>query len=194
MPRRTPKRPPKISVPPKKSKPKRRAAPRAEGVLTAVADRAKPVRRKLPRVRTPMTDATREERMALFLATYREKGIVRVALEKVGITRATLKSWIAEYAEFARLYADADEDAIDLLELEARRRAHDGVDKPITYKGRVTSTFKEYSDRVLVEMLSARRPDKYGKHRTEISGPGGGPLEIKKVEWVVVQPPEESKK
>ena len=38
-------------------------------------------------------------------------------------------------------------------------------------------------------LLSGRRQDKFGKNRTELSGPGGGPVEtVTKIERVIVDP------
>jgi hypothetical protein len=54
----------------------------------------------------------------------------------------------------------------DALEDEAVRRAYHGNDRPVTFQGKVTDTFKEYSDNLLMFMLKARRPDKF-KERFE---------------------------
>jgi hypothetical protein len=63
------------------------------------------------------------------------------------------------------------EQAADLLEAEARRRAVEGVTKPIMYKDKVATTVQEYSDTLLIFLLKGTRPQKYRELRqTEHSG------------------------
>lgn len=55
----------------------------------------------------------------------------------------------------------AQEHYRDSLEAEARRRAFEGVDKPVFYKGKKVATVKEYSDRLLELLLRGERPEKF---------------------------------
>ena len=85
--------------------------------------------------------------------------------------------------DFAAAYDDALDEACDGLELEARRRAHDGIDEPVVYQGElcgswvmpdgtvvskdtpgallVPLTVKKYSDSLLMALLKAHRPEKF---------------------------------
>lgn len=47
------------------------------------------------------------------------------------------------------------------MEREAYRRAVDGVEKGVYYKGDRIATEHEYSDTLLIFMLKARAPEKY---------------------------------
>ena len=47
------------------------------------------------------------------------------------------------------------------LEDEARRRALQGVEKPVFREGRQVGTVTEYSDTLLIFLLKARRPEKF---------------------------------
>lgn len=60
---------------------------------------------------------------------------------------------------------------VNLAEDELLRRAIEGVDKPIYYKGQQIDTVKEYSDTLLQMMLKAGKPDKYSeKHKVDHGG------------------------
>jgi hypothetical protein len=81
-------------------------------------------------------------------------------------------------------FRDAKAESGDILETEARRRAVEGVTKPVFGSlgqgmgsgeiGRV----QEYSDTLLIFLMKGAMPEKYRERSsTEISGPGGKPLE-----------------
>lgn len=90
---------------------------------------------------------------------------------------------IREKNEKFRLEWDsAVEEGTDTLEDEAKRRAYEGVDHPVTYQGEITATYKDYSDTLLMFILKARRPDKY-RERQEVSGPDGGPIPVAVHDW-----------
>jgi hypothetical protein len=50
------------------------------------------------------------------------------------------------------------------LEKEARRRAIDGVEEGVYFKGKQIATEKKYSDALLSKLLDASDRDKYSKH------------------------------
>jgi hypothetical protein len=47
------------------------------------------------------------------------------------------------------------------LEAEANRRAYEGVEKPVFYKGKVCGRIREYSDQILMFLLRAYDPNMY---------------------------------
>jgi hypothetical protein len=53
------------------------------------------------------------------------------------------------------------------MEDEAVRRAVEGVDRPIYYRGAVCGYVTEYSDDLLIRMLKARRKDKYSDRQEQ---------------------------
>ena len=63
-------------------------------------------------------------------------------------------------AEFADAWDDAYDAGNDRLEDEAHRRAVDGVERPVTYRGEVVGSVREYSDVLLMFLLRGRRPDR----------------------------------
>lgn len=77
-----------------------------------------------------------------FLDCLREKGNVTAAARLVGIDRATAYRWRDADADFAQAWDDAIEEAADLIELEAHRRAVSGIDEPVIYQGNVTYVYE----------------------------------------------------
>ena len=64
----------------------------------------------------------------------------------------------ADYAEAFRI---AETRAMRSLEDEAVRRAHDGIRKPVWYKGRIVGYETEYPDALLLALLKAGNPEKF---------------------------------
>ncbi len=123
-----------------------------------------------------------------FLGAFCATGNVSRAAELAGITRRTHRNWLEADKVYQAAFADATEEAADRLELEATRRAHDGL---IRYKfhsksGRVLRhpvTKKpyfehEYSDTLLIFLLKGLRPEKF-REKFEHTGAGGGPIETR---------------
>jgi hypothetical protein len=123
---------------------------------------------------------------------------IKAACDAAGVGRSTFYDRRDSDKAFAAAAAEALESAVDDLELEARRRAKDGVrrvkfhqglpimiqacgddGRPLTDdQGRpvtVPYTEHEYSDTLMIFLLKAHRPEKY-RERHEVSGPGGGPM------------------
>lgn len=109
------------------------------------------------RPRTKRTDRVKEA----FLTSLRETCNISEAARTAGIGRRTAYEWKAADEAFAADWDEAEQEAADKLEREAWRRAVEGTDKPVTFQGAITATYKEYSDRMLELLLKAHRPDKF---------------------------------
>ena len=96
-----------------------------------------------------------------FLEALAESGNVKLSCQAAGVGRRTAYDHRAKDAAFASAWADAMEEAADLLEQEAVRRAVEGVDKPVYQGGRMVGIVKEYSDTLLIFLLKGARPNKY---------------------------------
>jgi len=105
-----------------------------------------------------------------FLESYAETGNIGHACRAAGVSRATFYRERARNPEFDELALDAIDEAIDRLELEARRRAAEGVKRErwqrtgTDARGRPIyerQTIREYSDTLLIFLLKAGRPEKY---------------------------------
>jgi hypothetical protein len=132
--------------------------------------KAPPAREQQPSTKTP--ENPRADWQERFLEHLRTTGNVCAAYRKAGL-RA--RSWVYERREqdagFARQWDEALADWADGLEAEAYRRAVEGTDKPLCYRGEVFTHVKEYSDTLLAMMLKAAKPEKY-RERTDVTSGG----------------------
>jgi hypothetical protein len=136
-------------------------------------------------------EATALKKVA-FLSAYASCGSRTKAAHAIGIDRTTHYIWLREDAEYKKQFDELAEEVADLLEDEAIRRAHDGVqrieigrvgrdvDGPIVDKEGKAIVRTEYSDRLLELLLKANRPDKF-RERREITGKNGGPIAYRDV-------------
>jgi hypothetical protein len=121
----------------------------------------------------------REDWQPKFLAHLRESANVAESAREAGITRQNAYHFKGIDGPFSEAWDDAIEEGLDYLEAEARRRAFEGTDKPITYQGEIKDTVKEYSDTLMIFLLKGRRREIYGdKVQQELSGRGGAPISI----------------
>ena len=106
-----------------------------------------------------------QQKKAAFLEAYAQIGTVVHAAQHVGLVRRTHYKWLAKDPDYAKQFAEADEEAVQHLEREARRRAIVGVEEPVFYKGQVCGTVRKYSDILLIFLLKSKRPDTYRDHQ-----------------------------
>lgn len=111
----------------------------------------------------PLTAAHFEK----FLEHLREMPNVTRAARMLGSSPKAFRKYKKEDPAFSALWDEALEEAIENCEAEVHRRAFQGVDKPVTYLGEITATYKDYSDSLATFLLKAHRPEKY-RERTEI--------------------------
>ena len=97
-----------------------------------------------------------------FIEVLRETGNVTLAAQHVGQSRNQVHDVRQRSKRFAAQWDDALEEATDLLEAEALRRAVIGVEKPRYYKGKVVVSTKKYSDPLLMFLLEAYDPQMFG--------------------------------
>jgi hypothetical protein len=126
-----------------------------------------------------------------------ETGNVTMAAQAAGVCRGGAYRARQRHPAFAELWDEAIQESADLLLAEARRRAYDGVDRPVIYQGELQGvwvgpdgqpcpeyaaearfiplTVKEYSDKLLLALLAAYRPEEFGRkvkheHRHRVAG------------------------
>ncbi len=98
----------------------------------------------------------------VFLESLRNKPNVATAAQKAGVSRVTVYEHRKKFPDLAEAWDVALDEGIENLEGEAMRRAFEGVDKPVIYKGKISKdTYKEYSDTLAIFLLKAHRPEKY---------------------------------
>ena len=117
----------------------------------------------------------KERKDAAILVLEEVNGNVSEALRRTGICRQVFYHWLKEDADFAERVEGTREQAADRMEAEADRRAVEGFDKPVFFKGQQCGTIRQYSDLLLIFRLKSLRPDQY-RENVALSGHDGGPL------------------
>jgi len=112
-----------------------------------------------PRVTQPMS----EDRKAAFLKALSETGVfshsARVASPRArGSCEQTFRDLCLKDEDFARRVEEARDQARSAIVIEVRRRALEGVEEPVVSGGRIVTTIRRYSDRLL-EILARTIPD-----------------------------------
>ena len=114
---------------------------------------------------------------------------------------ATLFKWIREIEEFSQQYAKAKTESADALVEDMLHIADNEATQELTIDGNKV-TVKDGASvahaRLRVDTrkwaASKLKPKKYGeKIQQEITGENGGPVEITRVERVIIEPKEEPK-
>ena len=100
-----------------------------------------------------------------YIVHLRRTGLERTAAAAAGTTTRQVNLLRERDLEFDLACKDAEEQAADVLELEARRRAVDGIEKGVYYQGERVDTQIEYSDTLLGTLLKGRRETVFGDKR-----------------------------
>ncbi|MFW5910280.1 MAG: terminase [Thiohalospira sp.] len=110
------------------------------------------------------------ERQERFLEALRKIPIVTFAAHQAGVSRRTVYDHRDQDPAFARQWDEALEEGMDLVELEAHRRAVHGVQEPVVSKGEIITYVTKYSDALLGRLLQAYRPEKFSdKHQHQVT-------------------------
>lgn len=122
-----------------------------------------------------MTPAEIEAACQRFLEILEQTGRVASSAKAAGIAMSTLYLHRDRNPEFALEWEASLERYADRLEEEAERRAVEGVDEGVWHQGTCVGTERKYSDKLLSEMLKAKRAA-YRTNNVELTGKDGGPL------------------
>ena len=101
------------------------------------------------------------EKLTAFCAALAETCNVGRACAAVGISRQTAYTWREADPDFALAWERAMKAGLLALEDEAHRRAFEGTDEPVFYKGDECGSVRKYSDTLAIFLLKTRRPDLY---------------------------------
>lgn len=145
-----------------------------------------------------MTKEIFPEQIDLFIECLSKIYVPTKAAELSGVSRAAMYNLRKRDQDFADRWEMAQAEAKDALVTEARRRAVEGIDKPIMFGGKVVGVMKERSDKLLEFLLASWDRKTYGKQdgKMEITGAEGKPLipestgdiEIaRRVAWLLTQ-------
>ncbi len=125
-----------------------------------------------------------------FIERLRATGNVTLAARGAGVSRQEVYKARNRNKTFRRLWNEALEEAVDLLDGEARRRAT-GIKRDIYYAGKVVGEENVYSDSLLMFLLKAHRPTLY---RDNVKMEHSGGMDVtggRKVTFEFVRPAEQ---
>lgn len=94
-----------------------------------------------------------------FLLYLREYGIASYAARELGRSEVCFQVLRSQNRDFAAAWDWAEREASDKLELEARKRAMQGVERAVWYKGDEVGTETIYSDTLLATLLKHKHRD-----------------------------------
>jgi hypothetical protein len=106
-----------------------------------------------------------------FLSKLSKEGNVSAACHAAKISRSTAYERKESDPAFAARWQEALDEAADLLEAEAWRRAFKGVLEPVYQQKEKVGEIRKYSDSLMALLLKAHKPDKY-RERTDVTSGG----------------------
>jgi hypothetical protein len=109
----------------------------------------------------------------IFLTVFRETGLWHKAAASAGTTKSAIQRYCENKTDDAEVFLLNIQEAAgqwaDTIEAEMTRRAIDGVEKDVYYKGQIVGTEIVYSDTLLSKMADAHIPA-YAKTKEQESG------------------------
>src|ERR1035438_4189978 len=127
---------------------------------------------------TPMryyVESDKDLHQKRFLEAFEVSCSIQKAARWANIHRQTHYDWLRKDATDPARFAEARERATQTLEDEAVRRAVEGVRRPVLYRGKQVYIQGEplfdieYSDQLLIRLLEAYNPEKYGRRVEQIN-------------------------
>jgi hypothetical protein len=100
---------------------------------------------------------------------------MKLAAQCAGVHPTTVREYLNRDPEFSEQFEAALEEFNHRLEMEAHRRAMEGVEEPIVNKdGEIVGHKTIYSDRLMVKLLESNNPDKHrGVQQVDVNHKGG---------------------
>ncbi len=131
---------------------------------------------KKHKVSSSHRETAQKRRQTAFMEEYKQCATITHAAQISKIVRQTHYDWISKDKEYQQAFAEAEVAATDALIQEARRRAIQGVEEPVFYKGELVETIRKYSDTLLIFLIKGALPEVY-RERYEFSG-GAKPIQF----------------
>lgn len=112
-----------------------------------------------------------------FIAAYAATANMTAAATAAKTNRSNHYKWMTNDETYRRAFEAIQEEVGQTLEDEAVRRAHEGVKRPVMYRGKPVKQGRrilyeiEYSDQLLIALLKRFRPNLYRERTvTEVTG------------------------
>ena len=97
-----------------------------------------------------------------FLAAYRETAGIEAAAKAVGIAPTRHFEWLERVAAYRQVFADVQLEVTDTLQDQVVERAKEGWLEPVFYRGRQCGSIRRYDNHLVMFLLKAFMPEKYG--------------------------------
>jgi len=130
-----------------------------------------PTRKRAPKCASP-TPARDDQ----FFNAIMEGYTVKKAAEMAGYGHSAVYHRKRKDEAFNERWLDTVAITVERLENEADRRALQGVDEPVFFRGEQCGVIRRYSDTLLIFRLKALAPERY-RERREVTGKDGGAIE-----------------
>ncbi|MEW5722529.1 MAG: terminase [Thermodesulfobacteriota bacterium] len=101
-----------------------------------------------------------DKKKRLFLRNLVETASPALAAKAAGLSKETFLALREQDEAFAAAWDLALEEAAELLEAEARRRALEGIESPVFYQGEKRGVVRKSSDALLAYLLKRQKPEK----------------------------------
>lgn len=121
-----------------------------------------------------------------FLAAYRRSGDITVAAADVGMNRSSHYQWLRNSPAYKAVFERCRDQLGDMLEAVMLKRAREGVLEPVFYQGQPTGAIRRFDVGREMFLLRGLKRKVYG-HKTELSGPEGGPIQTR-IEVTFIDP------
>ena len=109
----------------------------------------------------------------VYLNTYREHGLHGMAAKAAGVSRQCVEQHLEKDEGFKAERVRALADYRETIEHEIKRRAMEGWDEPVFYKGNEVGVVHKYSDRMLELHGKRHIPEYRDKQSIDLNATGG---------------------
>jgi len=113
-----------------------------------------------------------------FLAAFARCGSVTDAAKRAKIHWSSHYKWLKEddNAAYTEAFNRSRDMAGDIAEGEIYRRAFLGFNHPVVYEGKITTSYKDFSDTLAMFWLKGLKPERY-RENVNLSGSVGLPVD-----------------
>jgi hypothetical protein len=132
-----------------------------------------------------MTAAEREQAQTIFLEAFAVSANLTAAAGRAGVPRQRVYEWQEHDEAFSLRYRDAEQRAQDVIRAAIHQRAVVGWQEHLVSMGRIVLDARgepimlhRYDSALLHALARARLPEFRERQSVEVSGPGGGPVEL----------------
>lgn len=111
----------------------------------------------------------RDKAFEVFLKAYSRTGRKHDSAEMAGVSCRSIQKWRDEFPEFEEAFQSAHGKWADLLKSEVFRRAVDGWEEPVYYKGEMVGTIRKYDSNLLMFLMKQADSSFKENYQTQVN-------------------------